>query len=463
MSREPSRARTRSVRSLAACGSDPYSAATRQLRTSSPAVSPSSVGSSTERRSAARTVSRCSARTPAAAGRTPGRSGRAMRSSTPTGSGPPSSDAGSGRVRRDRTGSPVRRASMARRSCSASGASGSGAGGSSPARRAATRLTRSATREARQELHAAGPVARASASVRACRSSRVEALPTAVATERTVAGSSRSRRVAVSMSSRWWRTRVATTATSCLSKPMRAAMSRAMTSPATEWSPGQPLPMSWSRAAISRRAVRPAVHPLPVRQQAGDDALRLQRLPDGDGGPAGAEEGDEFLAGPGGPRDGERLCRGAQVAYEVAGERQPRLRRRGGGPEGEHGVAFGAGGAREDDLAVGLDHAFGERGALRCGLGAAEDRPQPRPCGAGAQDAVDLAPGDVGGVGDGAGGLVDLAQQGVGVEQAEGPGDLVLLLQGEAVGGPAGGQVERVARVEQGTAGFREAFARGVR
>ena len=41
------------------------------------------------------------------------------------------------------------------------------------------------------------------------------------------------------------------------SKPIRAATSRAMISPATEWSPGQPLPMSCSSAAISSRSGRP--------------------------------------------------------------------------------------------------------------------------------------------------------------------------------------------------------------
>ncbi len=46
------------------------------------------------------------------------------------------------------------------------------------------------------------------------------------------------------------------TVTSWRSKPTRAATSLAMISPATEWSPGQPLPMSCSRAAISSRSGR---------------------------------------------------------------------------------------------------------------------------------------------------------------------------------------------------------------
>src|SRR5690606_27009836 len=82
--------------------------------------------------------------------------------------------------------------------------------------------------------------------------------------------------------------------------------------------------------------------------------------------------------------------------------------------------------------------------------------------GAGAQDASHLAPGDVAGVGDDAGGLVDLPQQGVGVEEAEGGRDLVLFLDGEPVGRAAGGQVQGVAYVEEAAAGVGEALARGV-
>ncbi len=228
-------------------------------------------GSGRDRSSAVRTVSRCMARTPATAGSTPGWSGTAISSSTPSGSGtaggaaPPvgagspvcaGAVGGSVWARRASTGPPVRNASTASRSCSAVGAPASGSAGGSPARTADTRLTRSATREPRQEDQAAGPVASASASVRACSSSRVPSVPTASATVRTVTGSSRSRRVAVSTSSRWCRTRVARTAVSARSKPMRAATSRTMVSPATEWSPGHPLPMSCSSAATRSRSGR---------------------------------------------------------------------------------------------------------------------------------------------------------------------------------------------------------------
>jgi hypothetical protein len=113
-------------------------------------------------------------------------------------------------------------------------------------------------------------------------------------------------------------------------------------------------------------------------------------------------------------------------------------------------------------LAVLFHHALGERGAFRRGPAATEQGAQPGPCGAGAQDASDLAPGDVSGVGDDTGGLVHLAQQYVGVEQAEPGGDLVLFLQVEAVGGAPGGEVEGVADVEEGTAGGVESLAGGV-
>lgn len=149
----------------------------------------------------------------------------------------------------------------------------------------------------------------------------------------------------------------------------------------------------------------------------------------------------------------------------MAGEREPGLGGGRGGAQGEDRVAFGAGGAGEDHFAVRVHHAVGERGAFGDGLGAetaAEQRAEPGSGGAGAQDPVDLAPGDVGGVRDGAGGLVDLAEQGVGVEEAECPGDLVLFLEGEAVGGAPGGEVEGVAGVQEGAAGLDKAFAGGV-
>ena len=100
-------------------------------------------------------------------------------------------------------------------------------------------------------------------------------------------------------------------------RPRRSARpggrtSRATTSPETLWSPGQPLPMSCSSAGeqqqvgprhvagqrrgvrgalhqvpvhgepVQRVALRPVAYPLPVRDQRGQQALLVQRLPDGD-------------------------------------------------------------------------------------------------------------------------------------------------------------------------------------
>ena len=65
-----------------------------------------------------------------------------------------------------------------------------------------------------------------------------------------------SRRVAVAGSRRWWRTRAPRTATSGGENPIRVAISTAIGSPTTLWSPGQPLPMSCSSAATSSRSGR---------------------------------------------------------------------------------------------------------------------------------------------------------------------------------------------------------------
>lgn len=200
--------------------------------------------------------------------------------------------------------------------------------------------------------------------------------------------------------------------------------------------------------------------PFPVGQEPGDQPLGFEGLPDGHGGLARAEQGDEFLPGLGRPGHGQRLGGGGEVAYDVAGEREFGLGGRGGGAQDEHRVPFGAGGAGEDDLAVGLDDAVGERAAVDGrGPAAAQHGAQPGADRAGAQHPVDLAPGDVGGVRDGAGGLVHLAQQRIGVEEAEVGGDLVLLLEGEAVGGAAGREVQCVAGVQQDAAGLGEPLA----
>ncbi len=207
-------------------------------------------------------------------------------------------------------------------------------------------------------------------------------------------------------------------------------------------------------------ALGAAPDPLPVGQQPGDQALGLQGLPDLDGRPPGAEQRHQLLAGLGGPRGRQRLGGGRDPAHGVQGQGQPRLRGGRGGPQRKDGVPLGPGGAREHDLAVVLHDALGQRRPLGDGrLLAAEQPAQPWPGLPGPQHAADLAPGHVAGVGDGARGLVHLPQQGVGVEQAEFGGDLVLFLEGEAVGGAPGRQVQGVAYVEEGAAGLGEALA----
>ena len=91
--------------------------------------------------------------------------------------------------------------------------------------------TSSRTSPAFQSPHAADPVAMESASVNPCSSSRVDKLPAAVATAVMVASSERSRRVATSGSSRWWRTMSTSTSVSDWPKPMRVPMVRTSVMP----------------------------------------------------------------------------------------------------------------------------------------------------------------------------------------------------------------------------------------
>ena len=93
----------------------------------------------------------------------------------------------------------------------------------SPCSRHAVRSARVRTSPDFPSVHAVGPVARASASVSATSRPSTSIEPTACATASMVTTSPRSRRVATSGSSRWWRTSVARTSTSSGGKPMRVA------------------------------------------------------------------------------------------------------------------------------------------------------------------------------------------------------------------------------------------------
>ena len=116
-------------------------------------------------------------------------------------------------------------------------------------RAARTRRARSRTRPERQADHAWAEAALASASVRVVSSESASVVPMRLATRSTVAGSSGSRVVAVSESSRCHRTSRAINSTAEGSKPIRAAISRASGWPATLCSVRLPLPMSCSSAA----------------------------------------------------------------------------------------------------------------------------------------------------------------------------------------------------------------------
>jgi hypothetical protein len=195
---------------------------------------------------AARTSSWLSASTPAQQARKPGRSGPpkviccpSAIVSTPTLTPPPAS------------GAPAV-------TCGGPGVStGCGSAVGAGPSRACTRATNPATRCAFHGDQAEALVAAPSACASACSSSSTAGSePMVAATRSIVAGSSMSRRVAVSGSRRWWRTRVPIVATSGAPKPIRVAMAAAIGSPATLWSPGQPFPMSCSSAATSSRSGR---------------------------------------------------------------------------------------------------------------------------------------------------------------------------------------------------------------
>ena len=175
-------------------------------------------------------------------------------------------------------------------------------------------------------------------------------------------------------------------------------------------------------------------------------------------GSPGAEQGDELLAGLGGPGHGQRARgrrrqRAGRRAGRAAARPVRRRRRRAAGSTGSRSGRAARASTTSPSCST-TPSASGVRSGRR-GLpppSMARSRGRTAP---GAQHAADLAPGHVAGVRDGAGRLVHLPQQGVGVEQAEFGGDLVLFLEREPVGGAAGGQVQGVADVEQPARGRR--------
>ena len=168
------------------------------------------------------------------------------------------------------------------------------------------------------------------------------------------------------------------------------------------------------------------LHPLPVRDQRGQQSLLVERLPDRDRARPGPEQREQRVAGVGRPRDRHRRALG-QPGQGARRERQAGLRGRGGGPQHEHRVGLRHGRAGQDHLAVLLDHAVGERPAIQLAPS------HPHAEGAAAAGPVGLAEGVIDRVGDGAAGPRQLAQQRVAVKQAERARHLVLLLEHEPV------------------------------
>ena len=109
----------------------------------------------------------------------------------------------------------------------------------------------------RHGVHAAGPVASASAFARRYSAASRSGVPTAAATSRIRFSSVRSRRVAVSDSRRCWATRNATRSPVAASTPIRSRIAAATRSPTGTCPPSPFFPMSWSSApsASPRRSV----------------------------------------------------------------------------------------------------------------------------------------------------------------------------------------------------------------
>ncbi len=133
--------------------------------------------------------------------------------------------------------------------------------------------------------------------------------------------------------------------------------------------------------------------------------------------PSGVTSCSQGLGGPGG---GQRAGGRGHPPHRVQGQRQTGLCGSGGGPQREHGSRSGLA-ARASTTSPSISTTpSASRGPLdrRRPAAAAEHGAQPGPHGTGLEDAAHLPPGHVAGVGDGARGLVDLAQQGVGVQQS---------------------------------------------
>ena len=325
----------------------------------------------------------------------------------------------------------------------------------------AVRRTRSRTRSAFQRPHAAGPVARLSASVSPASRPSVSWSPTASATAVVVAGSSRSRRVATSGSSRWWRTIDCSTATSAGGRPIRGPMVASRSMPTVGVVAGEALAdVVQERAehqqvgpvgagdevggvggrldqvpvdgeAVVGVALRLAPHRGPLRQHPLPEPQLVEGLDHGDGAVAGQQQVDERRPGLVGPRVGQRRRRRRQPVERGPVDAHAGRRRGRGGPQHERRVLVDRRVGGEVDLAVAQHQADAD------GLVA----PGPEAERAG-QGGVDALPGVVAAPGDGAGGPGQAPHEVVGRADAEGGGHRVLLLEQQPVPGPFGAAVQ---------------------
>ena len=323
-------------------------------------------------------------------------------------------------------------------------------------------------------------MARPSATARAASSSSTSREPDGLGHREIVTGSSRSRRVAVSGSSRWWRTTVARISTSagagrcgrrCRGRRPRRRWSGRRASPcrcraaARETSSRSGRDTSRvnaaARAAASIEvpvdgvavhgvALRAVPHALPVGQQPDEQAGLVERLPDRYGRAPGAEQRDERVARLGGPGHGQRRRLGGERGRRSRARAAARPRAgRGRGAQHEHGVRARVGAAGEHDLAVLLDDAVGERAGGPARRGAGE---QPvdasRQVASKAWATVRAA-------------SASRRSSASASSRPSVAGDRVLLLEHEPVGAARGDQVQRVPDVEQQLVGLADPRARG--
>ena len=223
-----------------------------------------------------------------------------------------------------------------------------------------------------------------------------------------VAGSSRSRRVAVCGSSRWWATIAPSSATSGSANPSRRAICWVTDSPTTEWSPPRPLPMSCSRAPDQQQvrarhpggepggegrgldqvpvdgpdvgavAGRQVAHRAPLGEQPPPQAGAVERLDDVDERAPGAQERQQLVQRRPRPGFAQLGSRVGEVVQRARRHRQSGPGRGRGHAQHQRRVAGGRGVASQRHLPEVLDDPRGERAAHRwaaqCGQAPAGQR-----------------------------------------------------------------------------------------